>query len=156
MRKQRVGQPVNTIDLAHRIKGALGALDMDVELESNDTGALLMAVHPQLGATMAVELRTAAQTATMLLMFGEWDSLRCAPAEVQHLATLNARLITCAVGLVDVGDQQVVALTRTIPASDVAPERVADLVAQMAWEYSLRDNDSPTSAVGPNPDTEQS
>lgn len=125
--------------LAHEVRGALGAMDVSVELELGDDTALLMAVHPQLNATIAVEFKVGhgRVLATLLLMLGDWESIRGEKAEVSGLLQLNARLMTCAVALVDVGDQQIYALARTVVASELVAATVAEQLEHMAWEYQL-------------------
>ena len=122
-------------DLAHGIRGALSALEVDVALELSASGALLMALHPQLNATIAVEIRPAAGGAlvTLLLMLADWESARADTAEVERLLGLNEHLMTCAIALVDVGDQPVMALARTLPAAEIRPEEVAERLEEMAW-----------------------
>ncbi len=141
--------PPEIAELAHRIRGALGAMDVPVELEMNEAGALLLATHPQLNATVAVELKRAndGPQVTLLLMLCDWQTVAVEPPEIERLLSMNTRMMTCAVTIIDIDDQRVLALARTLAATELEPHQVAEHLEQMAWEYSLQSELGRTTAA---------
>ena len=108
----------------------------------------MLAVHPQLNATIAIELVSSKSgpLATLLLMLADWSELADSPDDVERLLGLNNYLMSCAVSLVRIDDQRVLALARTLPAEQLDPADIAPLIEQMAWEYSVH-NERATNAT---------
>ncbi len=130
-------------DEARRIKGALEAHvpAVEVEHETAELGALSFN-HPVHDATVMVvvadpDARSGARTTTVLMIVGDWHSLREDEAGLLRLLGLNARLMTCAVAVVPFGaDEHAVVLCRRAPTEALPPEEVLPLIEDMAWEYA--------------------
>jgi len=130
--------PSESHDVAHRIRGALSALEIPVDIAADTSGAVLLFVHPQIGATVAVEVHPApaGPTVTVLLLLMPWDEVADDTDAIAALLGLNGRLMSAAVALVSIADSDVIALARRVPAASLPPERVSELIEQMAWEYA--------------------
>lgn len=125
------------------IRAALAATLPGVELaeEPDSDLAALTFVHPVHEATVvllteAADSTTSVPTLLLAVVIGDWQDLAHKDGGAQMFA-LNTRLMTCAVGLMPLNNDEIaVVLCRRMPASAVPPTEVLGLIDDMAWDYA--------------------
>ena len=138
-----------------RIKGALTMWIKDIEVEKGERSAALSFTHPIHGATVMVVAEAGpgprddadagpgagADVGTasvgVFVILGDYASYVGDEEAVFRLFSLNATLMSCAVGLLRLNEDEVVtALCRRLPADAVAVAEVRELIDSMIWEYA--------------------
>lgn len=128
---------------ASAVRDALQAALPGVEVaeEPSQEVSALTFTHPVHEATVVVLIEAggeATMLATILLaiVIGDWKDLEAKGGAAQLFA-LNPRLMTCAVGVMPLNDDELaVVLCRRAPAATVAPDEVGGLVDDMIWDYA--------------------
>ncbi len=147
--------PPEVLRLLHQIKGALSVWIADVELELGQRSGALSFDHPLHGATVmvvveapeppaadadvdAAEERPAAGCSVgVFVILGDYADVRGDDEALTRLFGLNARLMSCAIGLLRLSqDETALALCRRLPAASVDITEVRELVDAMIWEYA--------------------
>ncbi len=129
--------------LIKSIKGALSVTikSVDVDLATPPLG-MLSFQHPAHRATVMVvaesgDARQPLPTVALFVLIDDWADVQQDLAAVTRLMQLNTALMSCAVGVLQLNDDEMAtALTRRLPAEDVAPAEVLDLIEGMIWEYA--------------------
>ncbi len=125
------------------IQRALAAAMSDVtfDVEPDPAAAALSFVHPAHDATILVVVEAADphhQVPTLLLavVLGDWQDARGETGGAA-LFGLNAKLMTCAVGLMPLNeDELALALCKRVPLESLAAEQVLPALEDMIWEYA--------------------
>lgn len=125
------------------IQTALTAAMADVafDIEPDEAAAALSFVHPVHDATILVVAEAADPThqiPTLLLavILGDWHDAR-ETAGGAALFAMNAKLMTCAVGLMPLNeDELALALCKRVPLDSLPPEQVLPTLEDMIWEYA--------------------
>jgi len=114
---------------------------VDLAEEPNSDLAALTFVHPVHEATVvllteAADATTSVPTLLLAVVIGDWQDLAQKDGGAQMFG-LNTRLMTCAVGLMPLNDDEIaVVLCRRMPAAAIAPDLVLGLVDDMVWDYA--------------------
>lgn len=112
---------------------------LETSLDVQDDAIALSFVHPVHEATCIVVLEPdSAQRALVLLsvVVGDWGELRNQP-QGASLFLLNPRLITCALGLLPLNDDELaVVLCRRLPAEALPTDDVVPMLEGMMFEYA--------------------
>ncbi|MCO4761700.1 MAG: hypothetical protein KC502_09365 [Myxococcales bacterium] len=129
--------------LIRQIKGAISekipAVEVDVETAEL---ASLSFTHPAHRATVLViaergDNRQPLATLAIFILIDDWFDVQKDPAAVTKLLQLNTALMSCAIGVLQLGDEEMATtLCRRLPASEVDPTTVLDLIEGMVWEYA--------------------
>lgn len=149
----------NPATLIGRMAGALSVWVQGVEVERGESSAALSFTHPVHGATVMAIADAgdpAAEPAIppsvgVFVILGDFDAMADDKDAIRKLFGLNASLMSCAVGLLQLNaDEVATALCRRLPSAEVDVAAVRDLVDAMIWEYAscagfLRESDS----IGP-------
>ncbi len=125
------------------IQLALAASMADVvfDVEPDPAAAALSFVHPAHDATILVVVEAADphhQVPTLLLavVLGDWQDAR-GESGGAALFGLNSKLMTCAVGLMPLNeDELALALCKRVPLDSMPPEQVLPALEDMIWEYA--------------------
>lgn len=130
---------------AHRLKGALGVLDCNIELEAGESGVALVFRHPRLQRQVVIEVGGGDEhlTVGVYLLLDVWQDVLDKPGEAERLLACNDRMMSAAVAILPLMDTPVVALMRRVPADDLAAEDAADLLDAMAWEFTAASRQTP-------------
>ncbi len=149
--------PPEVLTLLHKIKGALSVWIADVELELGLRSGALSFDHPLHGATVMVvveapdppaadpdadadaadERTPAGCSVGVFVILGDYADVRGDDEALTRLFGLNARLMSCAIGLLRLSqDETALALCRRLPAASVDITEVRELVDAMIWEYA--------------------
>ena len=126
---------------AERLTDAVRAAMPEVEIDSDlaADAAALSFTHPVHEATCILVVEPDAQVGVALLIavvIGDWDTLRQS-ADGAGLFALNPRLLTCAVGLLPINEDEIAAvLCRRVPADAMEPEEAVRMLDDMIWEYA--------------------
>lgn len=135
----------NPATLVGRIKGALSVWVQDVEIERGEASAALSFTHPVHGATVMVVADAGEPDADpvvppgvgIFVVLGDFEPIVGDRAALAGLFGLNARLMSCAVGLLPLNeDELATALCRRLPAADFDVAGVRELIDAMIWEYA--------------------
>jgi len=129
--------------LIRRIKGAISEKISAVEIDmETDELSSLSFTHPAHRATVLVigekgDTRQPVPTLAIFVLIDDWQDVQKDPSAVTRLLQLNTALMSCAIGVVQLHDDEMAtALCRRLPASDVDPVTVLDLIEGMVWEYA--------------------
>ena len=115
--------------------------DVSFDVEPDPAAAALSFVHPAHDATILVVVEAADphhQVPTLLLavVLGDWQDARGETGGAALFA-LNAKLMTCAVGLMPLNeDELALALCKRVPLDSLAPDQVLPALEDMIWEYA--------------------
>lgn len=126
---------------AERLRQAVEAAMPGVEIDADVAvdAAALSFVHPVHQATCIAVVEPDAQVGAALLLavvIGDWDQLR-QNADGAGLFALNPRLLTCAVGLLPINDDEIAAvLCRRMPADAIEAAEAVSMIDDMIWEYA--------------------
>lgn len=126
---------------AERLKQAIAAAMEGVEIDADlgPDAAALSFVHPVHQATCIMVVEPDAQVGVALLLaviIGDWDQLR-SNADGAGLFALNPRLLTCAVGLLPINEDEIAAvLCRRMPADAIEAAEAVGMLDDMIWEYA--------------------
>ena len=129
--------------LIRQIKGAISEKinGVDIDMET-DALASLSFVHPAHRATVLIigeqgDTRQPVPTVAVFVLIDDWLDVQKDPTAVTRLLQLNTALMSCAIGVVQLNDDEMAtALCRRLPAADVDPATVLDLIEGMVWEYA--------------------
>lgn len=126
---------------AERLRDAIQAAMTGAEIDSDiaTDAAALSFTHPVHQATCILVVEPDAQVGVALLIavvIGDWDTLRQS-ADGAGLFALNPRLLTCAVGLLPINEDEIAAvLCRRMPADAMEPDEAVRMLDDMIWEYA--------------------
>ena len=115
--------------------------DANFDIDPGPASAALSFVHPAHEATVLVVVDDADphhKIPTLLLgvILGDWADVREQPGGAESFG-LNALLMTCAVGLLPLNQDEVaLALTKRLPLTAVQPGDVLGVIDDMIWEYA--------------------
>ncbi len=115
--------------------------DVTFDVEPDPAAAALSFVHPAHDATILVVVEAADphhQVPTLLLavVLGDWQDARGETGGAALFA-LNAKLMTCAVGLMPLNeDELALALCKRVPLDSLPPDQVLPALEDMIWEYA--------------------
>lgn len=119
------------------IESAVPGAEVDSD-EAADAVALSFE-HPAHQATCLLVLEPDAQVGVAMLVavvIGPWEESRAKDGGAS-LFGLNPRLMTCAIGLLPINeDETAVVLCRRMPAGAVEPAEAVSLLDDMIWEYA--------------------
>jgi hypothetical protein len=123
-----------------RIKGALSVWIRVIEVETGERSAALSFTHPVHGATVMVVadgVEDDDASVGVFVILGDYDGLRGDDDAIFRLFSLNATLMSCAVGLLRLNEDEIAtALCRRLPAAEVEATEVRELIDAMIWEYA--------------------
>jgi len=129
--------------LIRQIKGAISEKISAVDIDADTPFiASLSFMHPSHRATVLViaeqgDTRQTRPTVAIFVLIDDWRDVQKDPAAVTRLLQLNTALMSCAIGVVQLNDDEhATALCRRLPAAQVDPATVLDLIEGMVWEYA--------------------
>lgn len=136
-------QQISCHDVIHQIKGALSVKirDAEVDLDTEQMAALSFQ-HPAHRANVFVfveqgDARQPEPTVAIFVLIDDWQDVQKDIAQVTKLLQLNASLMSCAIGVLQLNeDEQATALCRRLPVDHVPAESVLDLIEGMIYEYA--------------------
>ena len=136
-------KPFDCAAFTDAIRDSLALILPGVDLaEEPDTDlAALTFVHPVHEATVvllteAANTTTSVPTLLLAVVIGDWLDLAQKDGGAQ-MFSLNTRLMTCAVGLMPLNNDEIaVVLCRRMPAEAIPPDQVLGLVDDMVWDYA--------------------
>ncbi len=114
---------------------------VNFDVEPDPAAAALSFVHPAHDATIIVVVEAADphhQVPTLLLavVLGDWQDARGETGGAALFA-LNAKLMTCAVGLMPLNeDELALALCKRVPLDSLSAVQVLPALEDMIWEYA--------------------
>jgi hypothetical protein len=131
-----------TIPLA-QIQAALTSAMADVhfDVEPDPAAAALSFLHPAHDATILIVIEAPDphhQVPTLMLavVLGDWHDAR-ESAGGAALFALNTKLMTCAVGLLPLNeDELALALCKRVPLDSIDADQVLPALEDMIWEYA--------------------
>ncbi|MFZ4577078.1 MAG: hypothetical protein ACOYOB_01680 [Myxococcota bacterium] len=138
-----MNQPFDCAEFADAIRAALTQTltGVDVAEEPGDDASALTFVHPVHEATVvllveAADNETSVPTLLVSIVIGDWLEAQEKEGGAQLFA-LNPRLMTCAVGLMPLNDDEIaVVLCRRAPAAAIAADEVLGVIDDMIWDYA--------------------
>lgn len=114
----------------------------EVAVDPADDMTALSFVHPAHEATAIVVLDAApgdpsGPAMLLAVVLGDWADVEREPLGVRNLLMLNTRLMTSAIGVLPLNeDELALVLSRRMPIDALALEEVLPAIEDMIWEYA--------------------
>jgi hypothetical protein len=125
-----------------RVEGALSTWIRAIDVERGERSAALSFVHPVNGATVMVVVDEGdggeePATLAVFVVLRDFEDVRRDDGQLEQLLSLNASLMSCAVGLVRLNaDERAVALCRRLPVEAADVGELRELIDAMIWEFA--------------------
>lgn len=122
--------------------------DAQFDVDPGEQVAAISFVHPAHEATVIVVVEQPdphhlVPTLLLAVVLGDWQDARAPQANPEKgeggaaLFGLNPRLMTCAVGILPINDDELaLALCRRLPLESMPAEDVLPTIDDMVWEYA--------------------
>ncbi len=113
----------------------------DVGEDLTERISALTFVHPAHEATVLLVVEAEHDlnplpTVLIAVVIGDWQDLQ-QKDNVAQMFALNPQLMTCAVGLMPINDDELaVVLSRRMPAQQIEPAEIVSLIDDIIWDYA--------------------